>query len=184
MYSKHHFPNQKPGEHILMYLHRHWVVLLGIIIVNILMALIPLVFWILFENYTNILDVPQYNALFTLLVSSFYLFNILFFFANFVDYYLDVWIVTNKRIINIEQKGLFSRVTSEKELSQMQDVTANVDGFVQTVFDFGDVVIQTAGEHSNFIFKQIPHANKVARQISNLVAEYKRYYYQNPEVQE
>jgi hypothetical protein len=98
----------------------------------------------------------------------------MFSFANFIDYYLDVWIVTNERVINIEQKGLFSREVSEKELHKMQDITSDVDGFWATMLNYGDVYIQTAGEKERFVFKHIPFADEVARRISNLVSEYQK----------
>jgi uncharacterized membrane protein YdbT with pleckstrin-like domain len=77
--------------------------------------------------------------------------------------------VTNKRIVNVEQKGLFSRVVSEKELSRMQDVTSEVHGFIATFFSYGDIYIQTAGTKERFVFKQVPDAPHVAQEITNLV---------------
>ena len=174
MYSRRHFPNQKPNEHVLMFLRRHWIAVLQIIATNLFLAIFPLVFYVGVSNYTTILETEVYQAFFTLLVSAFYLFVVLFAFSNFVDYYLDVWIVTNQRIINIEQKGLFSRIVSEKDLGQMQDITSEVDGFWATLLNFGNVHIQTAGEKERFVFKQVPFASEVSRRISNLVAEYNK----------
>lgn len=174
MYSRRRFPNQKPNEHVLMFLRRHWIAVVKIIIVNLFLAIIPLVFYIGVANYTTILDTDVYFALFVLLVSAFYLFVVLFAFSNFVDYYLDVWIVTNQRVINIEQKGLFSREVSEKELGMMQDITSDVEGFWATVLNYGNVYIQTAAETERFNFKEVPFADEVARRISNLVTEYKK----------
>ena len=157
-----------------MFLRRHWIVLLKIVLVNIFLACFPIIIYIGLQNYTGFLEQEAYKAFFTILVSAFYLFVILFAFSNFVDYYLDVWIVTNERIINIEQKGLFSREISEKELGQMQDITSDVDGFFATVLNYGNVYIQTAAEKERFVFKEIPFADEVARRISNLVSEYQK----------
>ncbi|MBT5503388.1 hypothetical protein HN858_02985 [Candidatus Falkowbacteria bacterium] len=174
MYSHRHFPNQKPNEHILMFLRRHWLEVLKIALTNICLAAIPIIFFVIIYNYTNYFESDIIAALIVLLGSAFYLFVILYAFTNFVDYYLDVWIVTNQRIINIEQKGLFSRIVSEKDLGQMQDITSEVDGFWATLLNFGNVHIQTAGEKERFVFKQVPFASEVSRRISNLVAEYNK----------
>ena len=174
MYSRTHFPNQKPNEHILMFLRRHWIEVVKIISTNILLACIPAIFFVIYYNYTGFVVTPVILALATLLGSAFYLFIVLYAFTNFVDYYLDVWIVTNQRVINIEQKGLFSRIVSEKDLGKMQDITSEVDGFFATLLNYGDVHIQTAGETERFIFRQIPFADEVSRRISNLVAEYNK----------
>lgn len=157
-----------------MFLRRHWIVILKIVIMTLFMASFPALIYIGLQTETNLLDNEAYKAFFTILISAFYLFVILFAFANFVDYYLDVWIVTNERIINIEQKGLFSREISEKELGQMQDITSDVDGFLPTVLNYGNVYIQTAAEKERFVFKEIPFADEVARRISNLVSEYQK----------
>lgn len=157
-----------------MFLRRHWIAVFKIVCINGFLALIPAFFYVVVVNYSNVLADEVYRALYILLNSAYYLFIILYSFSNFLDYYLDVWIVTNQRIINIEQKGLFARVISEKELGQMQDITSDVKGFWATILSYGDVYIQTAGEKERFIFRKIPYADEVARRVSNLVSEYRK----------
>ncbi|HCC22601.1 TPA: hypothetical protein DF272_00255 [Candidatus Falkowbacteria bacterium] len=174
MYTKHHFPNQKPNEKILMFIRRHWIVVAKIIILSILISVLPIAFYLFFARQYEFLSQDLYRSVYVLFNSAYALFVILFTFSNFIDYYLDVWIVTDMRVINIEQKGLFAREMSEKELGRMQDITSEIKGFWATVFHFGDVHIQTAGEEQRFIFKQIPEADEVTRQISDLAAEYRK----------
>jgi len=90
---------------------------------------------------------------------------------GFVDYYLDIYIVTNERIVNIVQNGFFKREVSELHLHQVQDVNAAVKGIFPTMFHYGDILIQTAGEKENFIFKSIPHPYRVSRKIIDLLEE-------------
>jgi methyl-accepting chemotaxis protein len=52
----------------------------------------------------------------------------------------------------------------------VQDVSADKSGFLRTVFDFGDVIIQTAGENPNFTFEGVPHPEQVVDQIQRSVA--------------
>ncbi len=172
MYSRHHFPNQKPGEYVLMFLRRHWITPVRIIFTSTLFSFIPFSLYVAVINYTNFLDSEIFRGLFTLFLSAYALFVVMYSFGMFIDYYLDVWIVTNKRIINIEQKALFARIISEKELGRMQDITSEVKGFWATVLHYGDVHIQTAGETERFIFRKVPYAEEVSRKISNLVSEY------------
>lgn len=180
MYSKDYIPNQIAGEKILLFFRRHKVFAFKILFYGLIMILISVLFsWLFFISSFS--DNQILSALFILFISIFTLFAVNFTFTNFIDYYLDVWIVTNKRVISIEQKGLFSRQVSEKDLGRMQDITAEVEGFWATIFGYGDVHIQTAGEEQRFIFEQIPNAEEVSRQISNLVAEYRRNHYEYPE---
>ncbi len=176
MYKKNQIPDQRPNEKVLLFLRRHWVHAAKLIMFSLLLLVFGLAVWAGTYYLTNFLLMSGFRAIFTLIISAYYLFVVMFSFYNFVDYYLDVWVVTDQRIINIEQKGLFTRVMSEKDLARMQDITANVDGFFPTVFNYGDIMIQTAGEKNRFIFKQIPHAAEVARQISLIVTEYRKKY--------
>jgi len=84
-----------------------------------------------------------------------------FIFVVFIDYYLDVWIVTNERIVNVEQKGLFRREISELRFGIGLDLTTDSGGIAKTIFDFGDLYVQTAGKRERFLFKSIPHPERV-----------------------
>jgi len=179
MYSHSHFPNQKEGEEVLMFIRRHWISAVKIIAAAVFFSIIPVLFYFLINNYTDYLSGEVFTALGTLFISAYYLFIILYAFGLFIDYYLDVWIVTNQRIINIEQKGLFARVVSEKELERMQDITSEIKGFWATILHYGDVHIQTAGELERFVFKNIPNADEISRKISNLVNEKNKKWKEN-----
>jgi uncharacterized membrane protein YdbT with pleckstrin-like domain len=93
---------------------------------------------------------------------------LLFTFTWWTDNYLDVWTLTNERIINREQKGLFNRVVSELELIRIQDITVEQKGFLATILGYGNVYIQTAGEMERFIFEQVPHPYKISKAIQNI----------------
>jgi uncharacterized membrane protein YdbT with pleckstrin-like domain len=54
-------------------------------------------------------------------------------FMIWIDYYFDIWIITSERIINIEQKGMFTRKVSELRFQKIQDVTTEVIGFLPTI---------------------------------------------------
>ena len=179
MYTRYHFPNQKPGEQVLLFYRRHWVSVARIILLMILLVFIPVFFYIYFARNFDYLHNEVFYGIYVLVNSAYCLFVLLFSFSNFVDYYLDVWMVTNMRVINIEQHGLFARELSEKDLGRMQDVRSDTKGFWATLLNYGNVVIQTAGEEQNFVFKQIPDPEEAVRRISNLVSEYRRA---NPEV--
>jgi len=118
--------------------------------------------------YPVFFDTPAYVALATMGVSTFFLFSWLFVFQYFVEYWLDVFILTDKRILDIDQKGLFGRTVSELRLYRTQDVTAEIKGFWRTMFDYGDIFIQTAGEMERFHFECVAHPNRIAKMILEL----------------
>lgn len=85
---------------------------------------------------------------------------IVLFFA-FMKYYLDAFVLTNERVIRIEQISAFSRTVSELRLERIQDVTIEQHGVLATLLHFGDIRVQTAGESEEFLFTAIPHPVRV-----------------------
>lgn len=170
-----HLPNQRPDEHVILFLRRHWFALLSIFAAFILLVGIPLTVGFYFQQ-TFILWM-EHTLIGPLLAvgGSIYFLSIwLFAFIEFTDYYLDTWIITNERIINIEQEGLFHRTASELDLAAVQDTTAEIRGILQTVFTYGQVYVQTAGEKGRFHFKNIDNPEHVKELVTRLVEEDKR----------
>ncbi|MFA6392118.1 MAG: PH domain-containing protein [Patescibacteria group bacterium] len=172
-----YFPDKRPNEEIVLLLRRHWHEIIGYFLVLILEIVLPIIIFIVFLRFTEFVwdkDSPI-SVLIFFSASSYYLFIWLFFFHHWIDYYLDVWVVTDQRIINIEQKALFSRTVSELNMSTIQDVTSEVKGKLATILKFGDVHIQTAAEEKRFVFEKIPNPQEVATKITELhrLAEHK-----------
>jgi hypothetical protein len=104
----------------------------------------------------------------------FALFAIVFSLIAFIDFYFDIQIVTDRRIIDINQNRLFDRQLSELNLEDVEDVSIQISGTLPTLFNYGDVIIQTAGERMNFHFHQVPHPREIASIISDLAEQVKR----------
>ena len=170
-------PNGEKGEKVILLLRRHPFIILIKIIGWAVIALLPLIFYLILGNVVaGFFASELVYPILVLFTSIYYLYIWLFMFSSFVDYYLDAWIVTSKRIINIEQKGLFNRVISEQRLYRIQDVTSELKGLFPTFLNFGDIYIQTAGEAERFIFKQVPDPYRVVSKITKLVEENKKFH--------
>lgn len=153
--GRHHFQGQHENETVLRIIHRHWfniVIHLGMVLLLSFflmgsIAFLPTLFpeALTEENWPFFLFVQNTLLLFIWLYS----------FLVWIDYYFDVWIITNERIVNIEQKGLFTRRISELRFSRIQDVTSSVNGLIPTILNFGDVYVQTAAEEERFTFRQV-----------------------------
>ena len=83
------------------------------------------------------------------------------------NYYLDVWTITNKRLIAIDQKGYFTRTTASFRLDRLQDTSIAVRGIIATLLDFGELEMQTAGEERNFKAYGLPHPGDLKSLILN-----------------
>jgi uncharacterized membrane protein YdbT with pleckstrin-like domain len=163
------FSGQRKGEELAFALRRHPLTLVTPAVALLFMALLPLLFYAFFMPYTLAAFLyPPYAGLFFLLAAIYYGFLWLIAAMEWSDYYLDVLLVTNKRIMRVEQRGLFNRVVAELELERIQDITSTVNGPIRTLFDFGDLAIQTASEVNRMLPKDIPHPVRVRRRIMEL----------------
>lgn len=161
------FPSQRPHEKVFLLLRRHWFTYLGFLAIALITS-VPILILIIASinnpdiysgSFGNILILALFAYLLIVLGTMLY---------GFIDYYLDVYIITNERIVSIAQNGFFRREISELHLHQIQDVSAKVNGIFPTLIHYGDVFIQTAGERENFIFKSIPNPYRVSKLILDL----------------
>lgn len=162
--------SQKPGEKLEFSLRRHPIVFLGPIAVFLILAALPFAARAIFLSGGPLVLHPFLDIGLKLLISIYYLGIWIFFFSQFTDYYLDINIVTNDRIIDINQKGLFGRSIAELDLTRVQDVHSEIKGIIPTLLNYGSVEIQTAANEENFHFEQVPHPHKVRQRVLELAA--------------
>lgn len=150
----------EPDEIMIESARRHWFIL-----ALRLLPLIPFIFIpLLLLGVINMVP-PQTEGIFTLsgngsslaifILFSWFLFLWIGAFIIWTDYFLDVLVITNKRIINIEQKALFSREIASLRLDKIQDITIDISGILATFLSFGNMRIQTAGEQEEFLIRFI-----------------------------
>lgn len=78
-------------------------------------------------------------------------------FRALTSYYLDAWLITNKRVVDIEQHGFFSREVSSVFLANVQDATTNVSGLLPTLLNYGDLEVQSAAATNRFRIVGVPN---------------------------
>ncbi len=172
-----HIIKQKGYEHVVYVLRRHGLILVRDLLIYIILFLLPVGFYLgIGWLFPKLLQGELSYPLLILSGSIFYLSIWLFFFTTILDYYLDAWVVSNDRVINIEQHGLFARTISELDLFKIQDVTSEVKGVFATTLNYGNVYVQTAGEKERFIFEQVPNPHDVRKKIIDLVEEDRKYH--------
>lgn len=80
----------------------------------------------------------------------------------------NVLVVTNQRVIDIDQHGFFERNVAEAGYEKIQDVRYTIRGLWPTLFRFGTIVVQTAGETTNIELQAVQHPVDVQRLITDL----------------
>lgn len=163
---------QKPYEHVVYVLRRHWLTFMPTTVIFLVLLPLPWAVFFLFDTlFPTFLQGPLVFILATLVTSIYYVGTVLFFYSHFVEFYLDTTIITNDRVIDAEQHGLFSRSISEVDLYRVQDVTTNMHGFLATIFDYGDVIIKTASEAGTVVAQAVAHPNKIRKDLIHLSFE-------------
>ena len=174
MFRLKYLPHREPNEKIIFFLHRHTFVLWRSITLYIVGGIIPIVAYFIIKEELASFTSDTFLIFLRLLLITFYLFWWLMIYHAWLDYFLDIWIVTNRRVLNIEQRGLFNRTIGEHKLFRIQDVMSEQKGMLPTFFDYGEIHIQTAASEKIVEFKQVPKPHKVAREIIKLIENLKK----------
>ncbi|MGB9609114.1 MAG: PH domain-containing protein [Minisyncoccia bacterium] len=92
-------------------------------------------------------------------------------FLNLMLYSLTTLILTNQRIIKIEEKGLFNYERSELELNKIQDISVNLSGLLGNFLNFGEILIQTAAAENKFKISFLPNPLMIKSKILEVKAK-------------
>jgi uncharacterized membrane protein YdbT with pleckstrin-like domain len=174
------FIHQKSYEKIVFRLHRHPIVTFPACLSFILFLILPVfLYWFGLQNFPTIFENQMLLAALTILLSTYCLAIGLFYYTYFVNYYLDILVITNDRLLHIEQEGVFSRNISEVDLYKIQDVTSTVNGFFPSLLNYGSLLIQTAGAVEKFQIDDIPNPEDLRQQILDLAEGDRKFHLAN-----
>jgi len=168
------FENQETGETIMLALRRHWVTNLSWVASGLIFLLLPL-FLLPLVGRVFLITLPlTIPAAYVFVLTAFYYLIIFgFLLIQYATWFYHVGIITNFRIIDIDFTSLMSRNISYVDLVDIVDVDVTQAGLWQTIFNYGNVLMQTEGLKANFEFHHIPKPNKVADVISDLTRQRK-----------
>lgn len=160
-------------EDILLIVRRHWFVLMNRMLGIVFMMFAPFVFYIVIQSIDisatyakQLFSEYQHESLF--FIALWLLGNWMILAYIWTDYYLDIWVVTDRRIISIDQKSLFVRSIGSFRLERLQDMNVVIPGFFATLLDYGTVEAQTASaSEAEFTVHGVPQP----REIKSIILE-------------
>lgn len=159
-------------EKIILFLHRHPFTFVKKTIVYLGLGALPfLIFLVLNTFFSQVLYQEVIYPLLVLLASLWLIFVWVSLFQAWINYYFDIYVVTNRQIIAIDQDGLFNRTFSKQPLSRIQDIVAESKGLFATIFKYGNVYVQSAGAKDRFCFGEIKNPYDVEQTLARLVKE-------------
>jgi membrane protein YdbS with pleckstrin-like domain len=166
-----------PGERVICDIHRHPIGLLGVYLTSgfLLLVLFGGVAY-LPQVVTDLSNQTKTYIFVAALLVAFIIF--LFSYIAVVIYKGNRWVVSSDSITQMSQTGLFQKQTSQLSLANLEDVTFEQNSLIQTLFGFGTLKVETAGERSKFQFPFCPSPQKCAVDI---IQAHEQFMAANPE---
>jgi hypothetical protein len=162
------FPSQQPNERIILVVREHWFRLFLKMLFIALFAAMPFLLQIIFGSLGSFDPIPETErgeAISSLLLQVYYIVLVIATFIVWILYYLNLHIVSEERIVDIDQVGLLNHMVSELNVETIEDVTGHTIGLFGNLLDYGTVYIQTAGATERFEFDNVPHPGHIAKII-------------------
>lgn len=160
-----HFETQDKEEKIVLLLRRH-------LITNVpWLAMVGLFLWLPWP-INAFLPLKVIPGNFRLIINlCWYLFTFSVALEKFLGWFFNVNILTDERIIDIDFPTLLYREIKEAKIDRVQDVSIRTGGYLRSLFNYGDVVIQTAGTLPEICFEAVPNPEQVCKILNQLLLE-------------
>ena len=166
------FETQEEEEKVILFLRQHIIVNVGWVLITLILLVAPmgLIPFVLQSFPFPLANHPGYVVVG---MAFWYVATFGFALASFIHWFFNIYIVTNERIVDIDFIHLLFKQFSQAEISKIQDISYSTGGIFATVFDYGNVLIETAGEFPNLEFASVPHPEKVVEAIRSLEGKIK-----------
>jgi membrane protein YdbS with pleckstrin-like domain len=160
--EKVNFESQESEEKVILLLRRHAITNIGWVLVTALLFFVPAV-----AKALGLLAMLPGNYQFFIHV-AWYIFVFTYAMQGFLGWYYNVHIITDERIVDVNFSNLIYKQVSDASINKIQDVTYKMGGVARTMFNYGDVVVQTASEVPNFNLEAVSDPNRVAKILQDL----------------
>lgn len=158
------FDTQEDGEKVYLLLRSHPFTQIGWILSSILFFIILFISNFFLPNFFNLGQIFIINLIFSVIILSYILFNIL-------NWYFNVGIVTGKRVIDIDFYAVLYKEITNAQLGKIEDTTVKSGGYIESFFDYGSIFVQTAGTDANVEFLDVPHPSDAVQIINKLLSK-------------
>lgn len=149
----------KQGEEVQHIIRRHGATLIPQLFLAFILIVLP--FFMMFPLFSwGVIGI----VIFALTV----LIGIGIALRTFILWDADALIVTNIRIVDVDQRGVFSRFVTEILLHTIQDISWQRKGFFETVFGIGTLIVQSTSAQQPLAVIRIKRPERVQEQIQQL----------------
>ncbi len=155
------FENQDADEKILLLLRAHPITNLSWIIPSILLFMAPFFIPKILSFFNlGLVDFPQPFEIVFLIIN--YLLVLIIVFEGFLHWYFNVYIMTDKNIIDVDFHSALFKNIDVAPLRNIEDTSSSMGGLLNSIFHYGNVTIQTAGAAKNIELESVPRPHYIA----------------------
>lgn len=162
------FKNQQDDEEINLFLRRHFITNVPWIVIALLLLIAPPIV-IPFIVLVTPIALPLTTQAQTTLLVFYYIIIFGYILVNFLHWFYNIGIVTDRTVVDLDYSEIVNVNVATTKVSQIEDVVYQQNGFLQPLFNYGDVFVQTAGEKKEFEFLRIPNPERAVTIIRNLI---------------
>ncbi len=155
------FESQIDGEEILLVLRAHPITQLPWILNGIFVALLLAVVNMVGAGIFSGSQLIVLNVGMCAFISAYYWFN-------FLAYFFNVGIITNHRVLDVDFNAVIYKEITEAKIQKIEDITAKSSGYFGSVFNYGNVFVQTAGSELNIEFINVPRPTEIVKIINSV----------------
>ncbi len=162
------FATQNSFEKVFVLLRPHVLTNIGWILTSGVIFVIP--FILVYLVYTFEIPVSDFISIQKqiIIIAIYYSFLLTYVVFNFLDWYFDIYLVTNQRVIDYEFTPVSSYHIFEVALEDIQDIRDSTIGFLPSIFNYGNVIISSAAERGSFKFTAVPSPSRFRDIIGDL----------------
>lgn len=159
------FSGQQDGEQVHLFLRRHPASLLWnlryVILLFLAYVLALLFFSDLLASMGGMLAALSLGLAVALALATLWIYAV---------WYYDVYIVTDRRLLDFARKPLIYERRDEAQLNKVQDIRVDYPNPLALLLDFGNVRVQTAGSRGSIVCSMVPRPRQVQARILRLAA--------------
>lgn len=153
------FDGQREGEEVKFIFRRHISTAnkgILFLIVMVGLGIVPMIMW------------PGDARMFWIFLGC-VIVGILGLVYGYMLWYFSIYIVTNERIRQISQKGLFKKTVIDLGLNKIQSISVSTPGLIAGIMGYGTILIQTGV--GDLVISKVPKPEKIHNKLENVARE-------------
>ncbi len=155
------FDVQHRDEEVLLLIRKHPVTQIPWLLNAIGIVLIVIILNFVVSTILNVTEILFLNV-FGFVLVYFYVW------INFLKWYFNVGLVTNERVLDIDFKNVLYKEENIARLENVEQMSSKKIGYIGSIFNYGDVHVETAGAEVNIEFLRVPNPSAIVKFITDL----------------